>query len=153
MTRKQPRYANCVPLSSAKKDKPSMTVPAPYIFNATVVYVRDGDTVNMVIDRGMWDYCGSFDHPTPIRIYGVNAREISQPGGPEARDHLTGLMPVGLRVVLTSMKPDKFAPRWDAIIETPTVPDVGALLVSQQWASPYYGTGPKVTPPWPRTVA
>ena len=129
-----------------------MTVPAPFVFNATVVRVVDGDTVEMTIDRGMYDYAGSVEHPLPIRLFGINAREHNEPGGPEATAHLAAQLPVGTPVVLHTVKPDKYAPRWLAIVETATVPDLGAVLVAQQWAAPYTGSGTKNVPPWPRTV-
>ena len=129
-----------------------MTVPAPFLFNAVVVYVHDGDTVYVVVDRGMYDYGGSTEHPVPVRLYGINARELGEPGGNEAADNLSGLLPPGTPVVLRTVKPDKFAPQWDAIIETTNVPDLGAVLVAQQWAAVYFGSGVKQVPPWPRTV-
>lgn len=127
-----------------------MTVPAPFTYNARVVSVHDGDTVNMIIDRGFFDYLGSVEHPIPVRILGINAIELGQPGGNEARDNLAVLLPVGSPVVLTSAKPDKYAPRWDAAVETPTIPDLAAYLIANNWAAPYDGSGPKPVPPWPR---
>lgn len=129
-----------------------MTVPAPFVYNAVVVYVHDGDTIYVVIDRGMYDYCGALDHPIPIRLYGINARELGERGGNEASDNLSGILPPGAPVVLHTMKPDKYAPRWDAIVETATIPDLSAHLVATQWAAIYFGSGVKAVPPWPRTV-
>lgn len=129
-----------------------MTVPAPFLYNATVVEVHDGDTFSVVVDRGFFDYYGSPVHPIPIRILGINAIELNQPGGIEARDNLASLLPVGSSVVLSTAKPDKYAPRWDAAVETPTIPDLGSYLIANQWAAPYNGAGLKPVPPWPRTL-
>jgi endonuclease YncB( thermonuclease family) len=129
-----------------------MTVPAPFVYNATVIDVHDGDTFSVTVDRGFYDFYGSPAHPIPVRILGINAIELDQPGGIEARDNLAGLLPVGSPVVLTTAKPDKYAPRWDAAVETPTIPDLGSYLITQQWAAPYSGSGTKAVPPWPRTV-
>ena len=129
-----------------------MTVPTPFVYNAKIVSVVDGDTVNVVIDRGMYEYAGSTEKPIPVRILGINAREHDDPGGPEAKANLEQLLPVGSPVVLKTAKPDKYAPRWDAGIETPTIADLSAYLVEQQWAAPYNGSGPKPVPPWPRTI-
>lgn len=129
-----------------------MTVPAPFVFNAKVHHVHDGDTIYVVVDMGMFHYAGSADDPVPIRVYGINARELDEPGGPEAAENLAVLLPPDAPIVLTTVKPDKFAPRWDAHIETPAIPDLAAYLVDRQWAAPYFGSGTKPVPPWPRTV-
>lgn len=124
----------------------------PFQYNATVVSVHDGDTINVVIDRGMYEYAGSPSQPIPVRLYGMNARELTEPGGVEARDNLAALLPPGTQVVLFTAKPDKYAPRWDAAVMTDTQPDLVAYLVAQQWGAVYFGTGTKPVPPWPRTV-
>lgn len=129
-----------------------MSVPTPFAYNATVVDVHDGDTFSVIVDRGFYDYLGNHDHPIPVRLLGCNAIELAQPGGVEARDNLRALLPVGSAVVLRTAKPDKYAPRWDALVETPTQPDLVAYLVAQQWVAAWDGVGPKPTPPWPRTV-
>jgi endonuclease YncB( thermonuclease family) len=129
-----------------------MTVPTPYLYNATVVDVHDGDTFSVVIDRGFFDYLGSTAHPIPVRILGINARELTQDGGPEARDNLAALLPVGSPVVLATAKPDKYAPRWDAAVQTPTIPDLATALIATGWAAAYDGTGTKPVPPWPRAT-
>lgn len=130
-----------------------MTVPAPFLFNARVVSVHDGDTINVVVDRGMYDYAGTDEHPVPVRLAGCNARELTADGGIEARDHLAGLLPPGTAVVLATVKPDKYAPRWDARVATAAVEDVTALLVADGWAAAWDGTGKAPVPPWPRTAA
>lgn len=129
-----------------------MTVPVPFIYNATVAAVHDGDTFSVIVDRGFYDYLGNAAHPIPIRVLGINAIELSAPGGKEAAANLAALLPVGTAVVLTTAKPDKYAPRWDAAVETPTIPDLAAYLIENEWAAAYDGTGTKAVPPWPRTV-
>lgn len=123
-------------------------VPAPYVYNATVKRVEDGDTIVVDVNWGWWRY----DIETPVRLLGINAAEHGTPGGDAATANLTALLPPGTPVVLHTAKPDKYQRRWDAIVETPTIPDLGAYLVSQQWAAPYNGDGVKPVPPWPRTV-
>lgn len=126
-----------------------MAVPTPYVYNAAIVRVIDADTIVVDVDWGMRRH----DPETPVRLLGINAREHNEPGGPEATANLAQLLPVGLPVVLHTAKPDKYAPRWDAIVETATMPDLSAYLVAQQWAAgPYYGSGVKPVPPWPRTI-
>lgn len=120
----------------------------PYAYNATVVRVIDGDTIVVDVDWGFRRH----DPDTPVRLLGCNAAEHGTPGGDAATANLTALLPPGTPLVLRTAKPDKYAPRWDAIVETPTIPDLGAYLVSQQWAAPYNGDGPRPVPPWPRTI-
>ncbi len=127
-------------------------IPAPFILNATVISVHDGDTINVVVDLSMFHYAGSQSHPIPIRLAGCNARELSAPGGPEARDHLAALLPPGTPVVLHTVKPDKFAPRWDAYVET-AAGDLTAALVLAQWAASWNGSGSAPVPIWPRSLS
>lgn len=127
-----------------------MAVPAPYQYNATVIRIVDGDTIEAVIDRGMYDYTGTPTKPIPVRVAGINAIEYEDPGGKEACDNLAMLIPPGTRIVLHTVKPDKYAPRWDARIETPTIPDLTTHLTATGWAAPWTGYGRKPIPPWPR---
>lgn len=69
------------------------------------------------------------------------------------RDNLAALLPTGTRIVLRTAKPDKFAPRWDALIETPDIADLTTHLIDQQWAAAWDGQRlPKPVPPWPRVA-
>lgn len=135
---------------STSRSKASTVFPAPFLYNATVVSVHDGDSVNVIIDRGMFDYAGSTEHPVPVRLVGMNARELSEPGGPEAAAYLTSLLPAGTKIVLTTLRPDKFAPRWDAYVTTETIPDLAAHLIDNDWAAAWDGNGTRPKPPWPR---
>jgi endonuclease YncB( thermonuclease family) len=130
-------------------------IPAPYLPNALVLQVIDGDNLLCKVDRGMRDYS-----EWSVRLAGTNAREEHMPGGPEAIANLTALFPAGTRVVLATLKPDKFAPRVDAAVAFLYGPaghqvetDLATLLIAEQWAAPWNGRGPKPLPPWPRTVA
>lgn len=118
-----------------------------YVYRATVVSVHDGDTLTLDVDLGFFVHV-----VVPFRLAGINARELAQPGGPEARDHLAMLLPAGAVVTVASIKPDKFGGRWDAAITCDIFGDLAAELVASQWAAAWDGTGPKPVPPWPRTV-
>lgn len=119
------------------------TYPAAYITR-----VIDGDTVDVDIDVG-WDV---WVRNQSLRLAGCNAREHSQAGGPEAAANLAQLLPAGTQVTLTSIKPDKFGGRYDAVIKLPDGRDLTLLLIAQQWAAAWNGQGVKPVPPWPRTV-
>lgn len=130
---------------------------APFTYNAVVVRVVDGDTINVVVDRGMYEYSGSTDNPIPVRLLGCNAREHGTPGGDAAKANLEALLPVGTPVVLQTARPDKFAPRWDAAVmyrgADGRFHELVDDLIAQQWAAAWDGKGEKPLPPWPRTVA
>jgi micrococcal nuclease len=112
-----------------------------------VARVIDGDTVALDVDLGfgVWVLGRSF------RLLGCNAREHDAPGGPEATANLAALLPVGTQVSVTSVHDDKYGGRYDASITLPDGRDLTSVLVSEQWAAPWDGIGPKPVPPWPRT--
>lgn len=117
-----------------------------YIYAATVIAVHDGDTITADIDLGFSVH--TIQH---LRLLGCNARELSQPGGPDAAANLAGLL-FGKQVTVRSVKPDKFGGRYDAAITLPDGTDLVTQLIADQWAAPWDGTGAKPVPPWPRTV-
>lgn len=124
-------------------------VPKPaYVYDAVVVRVVDGDSVDLDVDLGFRVWL----REVPFRLAGCNARELGSPGGPEARDHLTGVLPTGLAVTVRSIKADKYA-RWDAQVVMPDGSDLVQQLIAGQWAAPWNGLGVKPVPVWPRTVA
>lgn len=120
-----------------------------YVYNATVVKVHDGDTLTLDVDLGF-----NVHMIESFRLFGCNARELSQIGGLEARDHLASLLPVGTPVQVESIKPDKFGNRYDGIIKIGAIEhlDLVQKLITEQWAAAWDGRGDKPVPPWPRTV-
>lgn len=118
----------------------------PFVYNATVISVHDGDTLTLDVDLGF-----SVHVTESFRLLGCNARELSQPGGPEARNNLASLLPAGSQVQIRSVKPDKFGGRFDAAVDL-NGNDLIALLIAEQWAAAWNGQGTKPVPPWPRTV-
>ena len=70
-------------------------IPAPFVYNATVIEWHDADTGLFRVDRGMRDYS-----TWSIRILGCAARKLEEPGGTEARDWLRNHLPAGHPVVL-----------------------------------------------------
>jgi endonuclease YncB( thermonuclease family) len=125
----------------------------PFVYNARALDVHDGDSVNVRVDWGFRRY----DEPIPIRLLGCAARELADPGGPEARDNLTAILPAGTPLLLKTAKPDKFSPRWDAAVYyrdiTGLTVDLVAQLIATGWAVPWNGTGAQPKPAWPRPIA
>jgi endonuclease YncB( thermonuclease family) len=122
---------------------------SPYTYAARVVRVIDGDTLVADVDLGfqMWVHAQSF------RLLGINAREHTQPGGREAAAHLSATLAPDTVVRLTSVKPDKFGGRYDALITLPDGSDLATVLISTGWAAAWDGSGTKPLPPWPRETA
>jgi endonuclease YncB( thermonuclease family) len=123
--------------------------PSPYTYAARVIRVIDGDTIVADVDLGfnMWVREQSF------RLVGLNAREHTQPGGREAAAHLSEILLVSTLVRLTSVKPDKFGGRYDAVITLPDGSDLATVLITTGWAAAWDGSGTKPLPPWPREIA
>jgi len=113
--------------------------------------VHDGDTLYGWVDQGLgqWNH-GLSASGMGLRLWGCNARELHDDGGPEARDHLATLIPVGSVVAITCMAWDKYAGRIDVSVALPGVGDLVTHLIGTGWAARWDGTGPKPVPPWPR---
>lgn len=123
----------------------------PYTYKATVRSVHDGDTIHADISLGFGLSKGSEDSMPGVllRLAGCNARELSEDGGPEARERLKELLPVGTQVVLRTIKPDKFGGRYDAQIELPDGRDLVAVLIAEGWVAAWNGEGTRPVPAYP----
>lgn len=117
------------------------------VYPAVVVSVHDGDSVDVNVSMG-WDTY----RLSPIRLWGMNAIELAQPGGVEARDHLMAMLPVGLAVTLVSHGYDKYGNRTDAQILLPNGVDTGIQMIADGYAAAWTGKGPRPVPPWPIPV-
>lgn len=122
---------------------------APRTYPATVRAVHDGDSCTVELDLGL-----GVTYRAVLRVFGMNARELAMPGGPEARDHLAGLLPAGSGCVVTVIGPDKYGARFDARIATvPGGADVTDRMVADGYGARWLGQGPKPVPPWPLPAA
>ena len=79
-----------------------------YWYQAEVLSIHDGDTMTLRIDMGRRIHIVD-----SIRLYRINAPELSQPGGKEARDFLRESVPIGSYVRIQTFKNvnDKYG-RW-----------------------------------------
>lgn len=133
----------------------------PRIYPCVVIAVTDGDTAKCFLDRGADDW-----FLTAVRISGVDtgiaARERSDPGGLEARNHLAGLLmpmmpatPSQIFMSLyqgkcASMAWDKYAGRIIGALWPPgALVDVGTQMIRDGYAAPWDGRGTQPKPPWP----
>lgn len=121
-----------------------MSKAPPRVYPATVTSVHDGDTCAVMADLGFGVW-----RAVTVRLDGINARELAQPGGAEARAYLIGLLPVGTKVTLTSLGWDKYGDRTDGLLALSNGDDVSALMVAAGYAARWNGIGPRPIPPWP----
>jgi endonuclease YncB( thermonuclease family) len=107
-------------------------------YEGVVSQVQDGDTVYAQLDLG-------FDLTVyaRVRVYGINAPELSTVEGKAARDYARTLLPVGTAITVVSYGWDKYGGRIDGAIRSATVPDYSAAMIAAGHAVAYYGIGPK----------
>lgn len=110
---------------------------------ATVVRIVDGDSVELCADLGWRVTVG-----VSARLAGINAIERHDPGGREATVHLTGLLPVGTRVELTSLDLDKYGRTVARLVRADGV-DVAERMLADGFAIAWDGHGSRPVPPWP----
>lgn len=126
----------------------AVAVGAGNAFAGTVTAVHDGDTVHVTV----LDPLLSVPVVLAVRILGINAAELNQPGGPEGRAALEQLLPPGAVVTLRQVRPDKYAGRTGAQVTTAAGVDVATWMVELGLAVPWGGVGPKPAVPWPPTT-
>lgn len=118
---------------------------------AVVAHVHDGDTLDVYLDLATKPLIGiDLWADVPIRLAGCNARELAQPGGPEARDNLAALLPPGTQITVTVVHGDKYGSRRDAHIQLPDGSDLVQRLVAEGWVAAWDGIGGRPVPAWPR---
>lgn len=115
--------------------------------NAIVKRVIDGDTIVCDIDMDLRSWLADYH----VRLVGCNAAEVSTEAGKAARDNLIALLPVGTKVVLTTIKDYKYGGEFVAKVWLGEE-DLVARLIAEQWAAAWDGRGAAPVPPWPRTV-
>lgn len=133
----------------------------PRRYPMVVVDVHDGDTAKVFLDRGGNDWW-----LINARLFGMAARELDDPGGPEARDALAAVLapvtPTTIRDMLTAkwqgeceaLKWDKWSDRIDARLWLPGMAvDVSTAMIQTGWAVAWDGRGAQPKPPWPRVVS
>ncbi len=123
-----------------------MSLTPPYAYTAVVRRVVDADTIVLDVDLGF----GIWLRDQPFRLAGCNTRERSEPGGQEAYDYLTLLLPEGRPVLVRSIKHDKYGGRYNALVELPSIGDLTEYLIRWGFAARWNGRGSKPVPVWPR---
>ena len=101
-----------------------------HAWSATVLDVHDGDTVTVAP-------MGDVRVPIKLRLYGIDAPELEQKGGPQSRDHLLSLVRPGQGVEVIKMSTDKYG-RTVALVATDRVLNADMLEAGQAWAYPAF---------------
>lgn len=106
-----------------------------YEYTATVTRVVDGDTVWLNIDLGMDTYTNK-----SIRIYGIDAPEMSTDAGKRSKAAVENLLPIGTLVLLHTIKDrrEKYG-RYLGEITVGDDLDLGSWMVEKGLAKPYDG--------------
>lgn len=93
----------------------------------TTAEVYDGDTIRLLeIDLGL----DTFVRKLRLRLLTVDAPELDEPGGPEAKAALQQLCPTGSRIHIYSSKWDRYARRIDGRAFLPDGRDLEELLLA-----------------------
>lgn len=124
-----------------------MTFPPPFVYRATLLEVHDGDSINVEVDHGFRRY-----EETSIRLLNLACRELSDPGGKEARDYVKTLITPGQLLSLTTAKPDKYSGRWDAAVTYQAggvLRDLATDIIAAGFGLPWNGSGTQPKPAWP----
>lgn len=114
---------------------------------STLLKVVDGDTLDMSLERDL-GFGASATFPVRLRLNRINAPELSSVRGKAARDALAGLL-AGVELSVTTVKPYKYggpagmAGEWMAEIVLPDGRNVSDVLVSEEHAVYWDGTGPR----------
>ena len=107
----------------------SLPVAAQPLLPAQVLKVSDGDTVRLQTARGV----------LRVRLDSIDAPEKKQVGGPQSRDALRRILPVGQKVRLLELGEDRYQ-RTLGQLYLPDGTNVNALQVSsgQAWVFTRY---------------
>lgn len=102
----------------------------------------DGDTARVALDLGfgVYLYPRDFDGKPilSMRVYGINAPEISTDAGKQAKAYGEVLCPNGTKVSALSHGWDKYGGRWDGTITLPGGQDYATQMVAAGQAVPYF---------------
>jgi endonuclease YncB( thermonuclease family) len=84
-----------------------MTAPVPnYAHKARFIQGHDGDSFWLAVDFGRLSSGVKLELPLYVRLYGIDAWELSQPLGKAARDFTNKVLSEAKSIVEQTIKPD-----------------------------------------------
>lgn len=113
-----------------------------YHYDAVVDNVHDGDSVTLSIDLGFSQWWRGMH----IRLFGINAPELSTPEGKASLAYLQTLLKPGAPVLLESIKDkaDKYGGRYLGVLYLPgELGSINDRMVASGHAVVWDGQGPK----------
>lgn len=111
-----------------------------YEYQATIVSVHDGDTITVDVDLGF----GIWFTKQPLRLYGLNAPELSTPAGKEVAKFAQIMLPVGITITIHTIKDEKEKyGRYLAVVFLPDGSSFNQLLLDTGRAKVWDGKGPR----------
>jgi|SRR5881227_1521642 len=114
-----------------------------YTRTATLPTVIDGDTFRCTVDLGFY-----VNVRMSCRLAGINAPDAGEGGYAEAKGRLSELLLAATTITVVSIKPDKYAGRFDAVVFADRL-NVCQQLVTEGLAVVWDGKGAKPLVPWP----
>jgi endonuclease YncB( thermonuclease family) len=102
-------------------------------YNATVVRLVDGDTLELDIDLGF-----KLTFRQLVRLYGINAPELNTPEGKITLARLNALIPPNTKIIINTLKDrkEKYG-RYLGIIYLDSL-NIAAQLIHEGLAKEYY---------------
>ncbi len=122
-----------------------------YIYDAQLIRVLDGDTVEVKLDLG----CDIRIDPMKLRMAGINAKDKRTVKGKAAIAYLQDLFPNGSQVRVETIKDSKEKyGRYLGILHHPSLTrNVNAEMVAQGLVEPYNGVGKAIDSETPSSTA
>ena len=111
-----------------------------YEYTATVIKIKDGDSLRLSVDLGF-----NIKTDIDVRLLGLNCPETRGPEkemGKVAKAYVESLIPIGTEVIIKTEKDDSFG-RWLALVllkDQPTF-SINHKLVSEGYAVAWDGKG------------
>ena len=115
------------------------------LYGGIVHHIHDGDTVMVLI----WSPVEQHYVLTGCRVRGVQAPELTDPGGKQVRDFLTARLPAGQEVIVHDVGAYPRAAHITCSITMADGVDVAAWLLEHKYAVVWDGKGSKPPVPWP----
>lgn len=118
-----------------------------YQYNAIILSNYDADTLRVSIDLGL----GVWKVNESIRLYGVDAPELTTDEGKRARDYVASVLPSKTKVVITTIKDarEKYG-RYLAKVTLPDESDLAQNLIQMGFAVSYLGGARTIIPAIPK---